>query len=206
MVNPGNTRTVHFMEVQDAEDLYRCHENGKVYVRQQCDTSHVRWLTSSKWRGGYEASGPLKAGITMRVVDGTGAVLFEERLGVEEGYDYTVAPKASGFSWEEIRKIGDSICSSEGLRSYNDWKIWLMRAAKEHKYTGYTENWLWWEVEYEKCRTLARSEYLGRTVYVTIQKATHKISGQTWEVVEVKDQSKLDTLHICGYIFEEAKK
>lgn len=198
-----NIRTVHFMEVQDAEDLYRCHENGRVYVRQQCDKDHVRWLTSIKWTGGYEASCPLKAGITMRVVDSTDRVLFEEEITVKEGYCDTVAEKRCGFSWEEIRKIGDSVCVSENLRSYNDWKAWLVRAAKEHKYTGYIENWLWWEVENEKCRTLARSEYLGRTVYVTIQKYTHKISGQTWEIVEVMDQSKLDTLHICGYIFKE---
>jgi len=204
-MNPGMTRTVRFMEVQDAEDLYRCQENGKVYVRQQCDKTHVRWLTSIKWRGGYEASCPLKAGITMRVVDSNDNVLFEERLVVEDGYSDTVAPKACGFSWEELRRLGDSICASQKLRSYDEWKKWLMQAALEHGYTGYRENWLWWEVEYEKCRTLACSEYLGKTAYITIQKAIHKISGQTWEVVEIKDQSKLDTLHICGYIFEEDK-
>lgn len=201
-----NVRTVHFMEVQDAEDLYRCHENGKVYVRQQCDKDHVRWLTSIKWKGGYEASGPLKAGITMRVVDSSEKVLFEEEVVVEEGYCDTVAVKKCGFSWEEIKKLGESVCKSVSLRSYNDWKSWLMRGAKEHQYTGYSENWMYWEVEREKARTMFRAEYLGKTVYVTIQKVTHKISGQTWEVVEIKDQSKLDTLHICGYLFKEDKK
>lgn len=198
-----NVRTVHFMGAQCAEDLYRCHENGMVYVRQQCDNDHVRWNTSIKWTGGYEASAPLKAGITMRVVDMADRVLFEEETIVEEGYNDTVAVKKCGFSWEEIKKIGDSVDEFVSLRSYNDWKAWMMRGAKEHRYTGYSENWMYWEVEYEKDRNLFKAEYLGKTVYATIQKATHKISGQTWEVVEIKDQSKLDTLHICGYLFKE---
>ena len=202
-MNPGMTRTVRFMDVQDAEDLYRCHENGKVYVRQQCDDTHVRWLTSIKWRGGYEASGPLKAGITMRVVDGFDNVLFEERLRVEDGYDETVAAKASGFSWEEIKKIGARFLELEKLRSYNDWKQWMEQAAQKHQYAGYLENWMWWEVEYEKPFVLAKSDYLGKTAYVTFQKATHKISGKPWVVFEVRDSSKLDVLHICGYKFEE---
>ena len=205
-MNPGMTRTVQFMNVQDAEDLYRCRENGKVYVRQQCDATHVRWLTSIKWTGGYEASGPLKAGITMRVVDGSDNVLFEERLHVEEGYGDTVADKAGGFSWEEIKKIGAKTLNLEKLRSYNEWKQWVEQTAKKYQYTGYLEDWLWWEVEYETPLVLVRSEYLGKTAYVTVQKATHKISGQTWEVFEVRDSSKLETRHICGYKFEEEKR
>ncbi len=205
-MNPGMTRTVQFMEVQDAEDLYRCRENGKVYVRQQCDNTHVRWLTSIKWTGGYEASGPLKAGITMRVVDGSDNILFEERLHVEEGYCETVADKAGGFSWEEIKKIGATFLDLEKLRSYNEWKMWMEQAAKEYQYTGYLENWMWCEVEYEKPFVLAKAEYLGKTAYVTFQKATHTISGQTWIVFEVRDNSKLDVLHICGYKFEGEKR
>lgn len=44
-------RTVVFMADQRGvgEDLYRCKETGKVYIRQECDEEYVRWLTSNKW-------------------------------------------------------------------------------------------------------------------------------------------------------------
>ena len=46
-------RTVVFMADQRGvgEDLYRCKETGKVYIRQECDEEYVRWLTSYKWIG-----------------------------------------------------------------------------------------------------------------------------------------------------------
>ena len=47
-----NIRTVVFMADQRGvgEDLYRCKETGKVYIRQECDEEYVRWFTSEKWR------------------------------------------------------------------------------------------------------------------------------------------------------------
>lgn len=104
-----NTRTVRFMAEQNAEDLYRCIDNGQVYIRQRCDEDHVRWLTANKWQGGYEASCPMKEGIVIRVVDKDGTVLFEETLVHNEWYESTVAVKKGGFFDEEIQKVADSV-------------------------------------------------------------------------------------------------
>lgn len=198
-----NVRTVFFMREQDAEDLYRCKDNGRVYVRQRCDDTHVRWLTANKWMGGYEASCPMKEGLIIRCVDKNGMVLFEEKLIREEGYSDTVAVKKCGFADEEIQKIGQSVCNSIELRDYYEWKSWMMKAARDHKYTGYSENWLYAEAEYSNLRTLFHFEYLGKKAYATVETAKHKISGQTWQCVEIRDRSRQDVLYLCGYIFEE---
>ena len=203
---PEDVRIVQFMSVQDAEDLYRCQDNGRVYVRQQCDDDCVRWLTSNKWRGGYEASAPMRAGMILRIVDTGGKVLYEETIVHEDGYSDTVAKKMAPFSFEAITHEAKAVAEQSKLRSYEEWKSWMMRSAREHKYTGYSENWCFAEAEYSKPRPLFHFEYLGIRAYCTAQEAVHKISGQKWTCIEIRDKSKLDVLAICGYQFEEEKK
>lgn len=67
----SDVRIVSFMGDQRGlcEDLYRCKETGRVFIRQECDDTHVRWLTASKWREGYEADCHLREGLTLRAVD-----------------------------------------------------------------------------------------------------------------------------------------
>lgn len=88
-------RTVVFMADQRGvgEDLYRCKETGKVYIRQECDEEYVRWFTSEKWRGGYEASCPMREGLELRIVDKDGSLLFRESIVKAPGYSDTVAEK-----------------------------------------------------------------------------------------------------------------
>lgn len=195
-------RTVRFMRDQGAEDLYRCEENGNVYVRQRCDDSHVRWLTSEKWRGGYEASCSMKAGLTIRVVDPQRNVLFEENIVQKDGFSGTVATKEGPFSDEAIKKVASEVASRSKLRSYNEWKEILMRSAKLNDFSGYYDNWLY-DATYGPVRSLFNFQYLGVPAYCTIQKATHNVSGQTWECVEIRDKSKQTVLEICGYVLEE---
>lgn len=195
-------RTVHYIGTQSAEDLYQCYENGRVYVRQPCGSGKVRWLSSVKWRGGYEADCPLKDGLTIRVVDKNLNTLFEETLTRVEGCD-TVAEKAYGFSYEELKKIAHRVSEQLNLRSYNDWKNWLIKDTGKFGYTGYADNWIFCEVNYERSETLFQYEYLGQTVYVTLEKATHKISGKTWSCIEIKDAYKSEVLELCGYQFAE---
>lgn len=201
-----DVRTVHFMSEQNAEDLYRCNENGRVYVRQRCDDDCVRWLTSVKWREGYEASAPMREGMILRIVDPRGKVLYEETLVHENGYCDTVAKKKAPFSDEAIKQQAKAVAEQANLRSYVEWKTWMMRYAREHKYTGYSENWCFAEVEYSKPRTLFNFEYLGVPAYCIAEDAVHKISGQKWTCIEIRDKSKQTVLEICGYQFEEEKK
>lgn len=111
-----NVRTVVLMGEQrgSGEDLFRCKETGKVYIRQECDDDHVRWLTSSKWSGGYEADCPMKEGLEIRISDKAGNVLFVEKIVKEEGYDWTVAKKEAPFSWNAILQAANEIERSSG--------------------------------------------------------------------------------------------
>lgn len=201
----GMVRTVHFMHEQGAEDLFRCEDNGRVYVRQLCDKDHVRWLTSVKWTGGYEADCPMKHGLTIKVVNRRGEVLFEEKITKKDGYWETVAVKTGPFSGEAIRQEAKAVAERSSLKSHNDWKSMMMRAAKKYEFTGYFENWCY-DAEYGPAKPLFHFEYLGIPAYCTVQSATHRVSGQKWKCVEIRDKSKLTVLEICGYAFEEDKK
>lgn len=102
--------TVKFRESQRGvgEDVYWSPERKKCYIRQTTNITNppaVFWLTCTKgsdrcgWSG-YEASSPLRAGITMKAV-GPDGVYFEETLEPMLPYsDGTMAKKVGKFSWE----------------------------------------------------------------------------------------------------------
>jgi len=81
------------------EDLYFCSENRKVYIRQSANVPDiVFWLSSSKWSGGYEASCPIREGISF-VVEHDG-VEYTETLVEDTWNSGTSAKKMLPFSWE----------------------------------------------------------------------------------------------------------
>ena len=199
MVNE-NIRTVRFMAVQGAEDLYRCEETGKVYVRQPCDDKHVRWCTSCKWTGGYEADCPMKEGIIIDIVDVCGNFLFRESLIKVDGYCWTVAEKVGPFSYEAIKNLAYDVIEKHKLQSWDEWRAWLCADYKS-MYDGYIENWAFAENEHGKPQKLATMSYLGRKVYLTATQYTHKICGKTWTCYEIQDKYT-DVLAVCGFKFE----
>jgi len=197
-------RAVRFMaeESGKCEDLYWYSERKKVFIRQKCDEDHVRWLTANKWQGGYEADCPMRAGLTMRVTDRSGKVLFEEKITEKDGYSYTVAKKEGPFSWEAIRAMADEMFRQYGLRTYEEWKRWLL-VDKPGDSKVYPENWLFAMAEYGPYKKLARLNFLGVTAYATAQETKHKVSGKTWTCYEIMDAKLETTLSLCGYKFEE---
>lgn len=199
MVN-GNVRTVSFIGRQSAEDLYWCEETGEIYIRQPCDDQHVRWLTASKWTGGYEADCPMKSGLKMVIADKNGRTLYEELLKQEPYYMGSVAEKKAPFSYEAIKDLGKGIADNLKLISYEDWKAWLMASAEEHGYTGYYDNWLYAEVSREPMEKLDKKSCLGKTVWLTRQKITHKICGKIWTCFELWDENLEQCEEICGYV------
>lgn len=96
----SKTLKVKFKSRQDSEDLYYCPENKRVYVRQPANVpSIVFWYSSSKWSGGYEASCPIREGITFSVdIDG---VEYQETLEEDTWNSGTSAKKVIPFSWEK---------------------------------------------------------------------------------------------------------
>lgn len=204
----GNVRTVKFMADQrgSCEDLYQCKETGKVYIRQESgEKDHVRWLTASKWTGGYEADCPMKEGLILQVTDKTGKVLFEEELIKEDGITGTWAIKKGPFSWEAVRTLAEGVAKQHGLHTYEEWKAWLLSEMPEDSKV-YPDNWLFAMAERKPVKKLAQMDFLGVTVVATSQEKKHTACGKSWTSFEIQD-ADLDTcLAICGFKYEvEAK-
>lgn len=85
------------------EDVYYSPERKKCYIRQTTnitDPPAVFWLTCTKWRGGYEASCPIREGITIKAI-GPDGEYFEEKIENMLPYSQdTKADKVGKFSWE----------------------------------------------------------------------------------------------------------
>ena len=124
------------------EDLYYCKNTEQVYIRQVYSNSHVRWLTASKWTGGYEADCHMKSGLIIQVADKAGNILFEEELSDAEDVTGTWAQKNGPFSWEAITGFAKEYKEKFGLSTYEEWKAWLMADAKPCGFEGYSDNWL----------------------------------------------------------------
>ena len=201
----SDVRIVSFMGDQRGlcEDLYRCKETGRVFIRQKCDDTHVRWMTASKWRGGYEADCHLREGLTLRVVDKSGSILFEEATFQEEGVTGTWAQKVGPFSWEPPQDLAKEYEQRLDLRPYEEWKAWLMAEAKASGFAGYAENWLFAMAEHKEPEKIDKIDYLGLTAYVTVQEDLHKVCGKRWYSYEVMTEDLSTCLAICGYKFEE---
>lgn len=191
---------VRFKETQSAEDLYYCPETKKVYVRQPSNVSDkVLWYTSSKWTSGYEANCPIKAGITMQVVDEFYNVLFEETLETDEWNGGTSAKKVGEFRRESINRICSAYASEHGLSSYEEWKKWLNEDIEKYQYKDYVDNWLYCE-RFELGRiVLADVDVIGVHCVIVRCKCKHRISGKTWEETELYDEKKGICEGVCGY-------
>lgn len=195
-------RTVRFMQSVNGEDLYRCKENKKVYIRQQCNEKYVRWLTSSKWTGGYEADCPMKEGIKIRVVDNYDNVLFEETLITVDGIWETCAEKKGPFHYDAIRSMAKRFFEEYDLIEYNEWKEWLGADAEAYNYKSYSENWLFCEAEHENREIIVRSVVLGERVAICSQKMKHTICGKEWTEYCIWNPQTVSNEALIGFKFE----
>lgn len=200
MPETGRILTVTFKTTQDAEDLFYCKETKKVYARQPANVDDiVFWLTTCKWTGGYEADCPIREGITMRVVDKFGEVLFEEKLEKDTWNGGTSAKKVGEFRRESVNRICSTYAAEHGLTSYEEWKKRLTEDVEKHQYKDYVDNWLYWE-RFELGRAVvADACILGETYKIVRFKCRHRISGKTWEETELYDAKQEICEGICGY-------
>lgn len=201
----SDVRIVSFMGDRrgHCEDLYQCKETGRVFIRQEWDDARVHWMTAIEWSGGYEADCHLRAGLRLRVVDRSGNTLFEEMTVQEEGDTGTWAKRVGPFSWEPPETLAKEYEQRLGLRSYEEWKSWLMAEAENSGFIGYAENWLYAMVERKAPEKIAKIDYLGLTAYVTVQEKLHNVCGKQWYSYEVMTADLSTCLAICGYRFEE---
>jgi len=205
----SNVRTVRYIGTHNCEDLYRCIDNGRVYIRQTLNTSNpvglVRWLTTSKWSGGYEANCPIKCGITMRVIDRKRNVLFEETVENIDGvFAGKAAVKKGNSMSEEIANHANRLKKELGLNllSYEAWKKTMMDDAKHHGFTGYSDNWLYPESDYMEKSIIQTFEMLGVPAALSCQRARHRISKRMYlcyEIIDLKDNLTFDLLGYEDY-------
>lgn len=192
-------RTVRFMRNQDAVDLYRCLDNGRVYARLiRTKAPHplgetVCWATTSSWSGGYEPDAPMREGIELHIVDGVGNELFVEKV-----LPARYAVKKAPFSWEEEKRIARKWAESNHLITHEQWKEELLKTRNLLAPSMDLDNWCYFEViVLDKNRT-SGLDALGRKACVEIATMEHKISHQCWNVYMLKDD-KDNNLEICGY-------
>ena len=196
---------VKFVCRQGAEDLFVSVDNPlKVYARQRSnDKGIVFWCTVNKWIGGYEASCPLREGITMQVVDERRKVIFRETLQKDEWNGGTSAKKEGLFSDELMDEIARKVEEKYGLKTYEQWKKWLNVFSTKYEYCGYSDNWLFCMNNEQNSECLGSHDYFGKPIYLYKTKCVHKVCGAKWEVFEIRYSGEDLCLALCGFRFEE---
>lgn len=193
--------TVRFFATQNCEDLFKNVETGKVYARQPSPEKGVTyWYTTSKWSGGYEASGHIKAGIVMRVVDTAGNILFEEELQ-KINDSLTFAYKKGPFMSEAIKSTAHKYANAMRLTPHQDWRKILTQEKDKVGYAGYIDNWLYAEHNTTHRAVIDTVSILGKEKKIVTEKCRHKLCGLEWLTVIVTDESTEITEEICGYLF-----
>ena len=126
----GKEIKVRYYSEQGAEELYKNIENNRVYVRQPANVPEiVFWLTSNKWQGGYEADCPIKAGITMIVVDKNENELYRETLVEDNWNSGSSASKKAPFLYEAEKEYAIEYAKEQ--RDERDYHILQERLRLE---------------------------------------------------------------------------
>ncbi len=202
---------VRFITTQGAEDLYKNIENGRVYARIPANVdSIVFWTTTSKWTGGYEADCPIRAGVKMQVVDKDENILFEEELCEDTWNGRTSAEKKGLFYREAVKSVKENLIGDRNLRgfehrvrSYEEWKKWLVSVMDEYGYKGYRDNWVHYEVEEMNSAVIKTPVILGHKHKEFEITCRHRICGKEWTEIRMSDLDQLPCGEICGYVFDE---
>jgi len=194
-----NIRRVRYRGTQSGEDLYWCSATGKMYIRQECDKNHVRWLTCVKWTGGYEADCPIREGIVFEIEDKLGTLLYVEVVQKEMGYDMTVAPKMAPFFGEEISDIADAVRLGYRLTDHSAWRKWLVDSMTKIDYKGYADNFLYVDVNRGGRKKRQTFSALGVDIILTEEQEEHKLVNYKWVTYELCSPDKQSCYAICGY-------
>ena len=189
---------------QGAEDLFYSPETKRVYARQRANVDDiVFWCTTSKWSQGYEADCPIREGITMKVLDYKNRTCFEETLVADTWSGGTSAKRTGPFSDEVLNVFEREIKQEHCLKTYEQWKEWLCSSQEQFGYTGYKDNWMYWETKKESSTILKAFDFFDGPVYLYKEVMVHKICGKRWIEYEIRRKGEDSTMVLCGYEFEE---
>lgn len=192
--------TVCFKETQGAEDLFimTSGTRRKVYCRQRCDQTHIRWLSTSKWAGGYEADCPIREGIQFLIVGAEGEPLYRETVVKEIGYSDTVAVKEFDFFDDWIKKLQQEIAEKICLLSHTNWRAYLC-SFRETNNREYLDNWLYCKSVETDVELKDQSSYLGKNVSLIRRSYLHTPTGRRYSRYNLESSDLVSCYAICGY-------
>ena len=102
-------RTVRFVGMQGTDELFRCIENKKVYIRRCYEEPYAEWLTTTSWSGGYEPDCHIRSGVSFRLVDRKGNEVFTEKVEQIPGYWYPYAVRKGPFYTDCLRDLSQKV-------------------------------------------------------------------------------------------------
>ena len=201
------TIRVRYKATQGAEDLYvSVDKPHRVYARQEANVDDiVFWHSTSKWVGGYEADCPIREGIAFCVVDRDDKVLFEEVMRNDTWNGGTSAVKKGPFYNEVLKALADEFEKEHGLVPYEVWRDALVADKEKHGYSGYRDNWMYWETERLEKKVLGETKILGEKCFYVEEHMKHKIYGREWMEYLLMDKDKELTLALCGYELDNVR-
>lgn len=199
----GKEIKVRYYGEQGAEELYKNIENNRVYVRQPANVPEiVFWLTSNKWQGGYEADCPIKAGITMIVVDKNENELYRETLAEDNWNSGSSASKKAPFLYEAEKEYASEYAKEHDLFSHQKWYDWLLRFKTEFGYDGYDDNWIYCSSCILEHSIVDEKKILGKEYQIVMDKQQHEICSRTWSGLYLIEKGSDIASEICGYKFD----
>lgn len=191
---------VKYYEKQGAEELYKNIENKRVYVRQPANVSGiVFWLTSTKWEGGYEADCPIKAGVTIVVVDKKGKELFRETLVKDDWNGGTSAKKEAPFLSEATDKFAREYAAQNFLTSHEEWRAWLLSFKTQFGNKDYNDNWVYGDTSLIKSEIIDTRVILGKEYRIVRDDCKHNICNKEWSEFYLTEKGSGVIEEICGY-------
>ena len=194
------TITVRFFDRQGCEDLYKNYETNRVYARQASNVKgEVFWYTTTKWRGGYESSCHVKAGITFRAVDSSGNILFEETVLASDYGNYAV--KKGDFLSDATKCTAQKYKDALHLIAHEEWRTQMAKAKDRYGYSGMMDNWVYCEHTTTSRSCIDTVMILGKEKYIIIEKCKHNLCSLEWFAVTVSSTLGETTDAICGYQF-----
>lgn len=206
-------RKVQYMHSDNSVDLYRRVDGtrrGVVYARMPLirlpaqgnatECKVAQWLTTSRWSGGYEASGPVKAGLTFEIVD-ENQTLYTEEVSEElcqqglPGAAYAVAP----FYDDACKAEAAAVEQTFNLQPHKKWREWLLTDMPEGEEP---DNWLYCSSSTICVHMLHQVFVLGKRYVAQATRYRHNASGKEWwayTIDETKGNKVISTIAICGY-------
>ncbi len=168
--------------------------DGKRYFNR---TDYGMWYTVYPHMGYWENSSLIRDDIIFQIVDKSGNILFTESNADE------YKPLKSIYQMAKAK--AKEVCEKLGLRSNVEWRAFVIKDLAAYQYKDYAENWLYWETECKKTKTIEHFSYLGLRFEVVEGQYIHKISGKRWKSFWIENMESDTCETICGYVFRTGR-